>query len=103
LQEGFDVVPVNPNHQSILGLTCYPSLIDVPRECRVDLVNVFRRPRFVEDIVRDVIRRRETTGQGPVIWTQIGVSSQSGEALARAHRIPYVANRCLMVEHGRGR
>jgi len=101
LREGFEVLPVNPHHDSILGLRCYASILDIPADLPIQIVNVFRRPEFVEAIVRDVLVLRDTTGQNPAVWTQLGVSSQNAAVLARAHGIPYVPNRCIMVEHSR--
>ena len=96
---GLRVVPVNPNHDEILGEACYPSLLAVPEEVEVDVVCVFRRPEHTAGVVQDAIDRAERTGQTPPVWTQLGVSSDAAEALAKEHGVPYVANRCLMVDH----
>src|SRR5438270_9663234 len=45
---GKEIVPVNPNHKTVFGLTCYPSLEAVPGQ--IDLVNVFRRPEYCADV-----------------------------------------------------
>src|SRR6476661_10298396 len=47
--QGYRVIPVNPKIQGSLGEKSYPSLLDVPE--RIDIVNIFRRPEFVEEIV----------------------------------------------------
>ena len=60
---------------------------------------MFRRPEFAADVVRDAADRAERTGQRPVIWTQVGVSSPEAERLAAEAGLPYVADRCLMVDH----
>lgn len=101
LDVGYTVIPVNPYHDEILGQRCYPDLQHIPAEVEVDIVNVFRRPQFTEGVVQDAVERMEATGQRPVIWTQIGVHSQPAARLAEAHGLPYVANRCTMVEHAR--
>ena len=96
---GFTMIPVNPNHDEILGETAYPDLVSIPDDVHIDVVDVFRRPEFTADVVRDVADRAERTGQAPVIWTQIGVSSPEAARLAEAAGLPYVADRCLMVDH----
>ena len=102
LQEaGYRVIPVNPHRDELLGTTCYPDVQSIPDDVQVDIVNVFRRPQYTADMVRDAIRRSETTGYLPVVWTQIGVSSREAEALAQETGLPYVKNRCIMVEHAR--
>lgn len=98
---GYTVIPVNPYHDELLGVPCYPDVQHIPAETPIDIVNIFRRPRYTADMVRDVIDRIETTGERPVIWTQIGVSSQEAERLATDAGLPYVRNRCILVEHSR--
>jgi hypothetical protein len=94
IAQGKEVVPVNPNHTRVLGRPCYASLADVPGS--VDLVNVFRRPAACADVVRDTIR---IGARG--IWLQSGITNAEAQQLARDANIPYVQNRCIMVEHSR--
>lgn len=102
LQEnGFRIVPVNPNYDEVLGEKCYPDTPSVPESIHIDVVDVFRNPAHTAEMVEDVIRRVEQTEEHPVIWTQIGVSSPEAERLAREADLPYVKNRCMMVEHGK--
>ncbi len=96
---GYRIVPVNPHHDVLLDEKSYPSVDAIPDEIEVDIVDVFRKPQFMADVVRDVIKRKERTGRRPVIWSQIGVSSEEAEQLARANDLPYVRNRCTLVEH----
>ena len=98
-EAGFRMVPVNPNHDEILGETAYPDLISIPDDVEIDVIDVFRRPEFVADVVRDAADRAERTGRRPVVWTQIGVHSDEAAALAEAAGLPYVRDRCLMVDH----
>ena len=100
-EAGYSIVPVNPHHEELLGETSYPSLLDIPDSIELDIINVFRRPEFIEGIVREAIKRRKRTGNNPVVWTQIGVSSFGAEELARQEGLPYVRNRCTLVEHSR--
>ncbi|WP_412068189.1 CoA-binding protein [Rubrivirga sp. IMCC43871] len=98
---GIRMIPVNPNQTEILGETCYPDLVSIPNDIEVDVIDVFRRPEFVADVVRDAADRAERTGRAPVVWTQIGVHSPEAEQLAAEAGLPYVADRCLMVDHAR--
>lgn len=98
-QHGYRVIPVNPNYDEILGEHCYPDLPSVPADIRIDLVNIFRAPEHTADMVRSAIDRVEQTGERPVIWTQLGVSSNEAERLAEEANLPYVRNKCIMVEH----
>ena len=100
LQEaGYRVIPVNPYREEILGERCWPDVQSIPQDVRLDVVNVFRRPAHTARAVADVQARAEATGERPVIWTQLGVSSPEARALAEEAGLPYVEERCIMVEH----
>ena len=102
LQEaGYRVVPVNPYADELLGEACYPDVQSIPADVQVDVVNVFRQPQYTAGMVRDATERAEAQGTKPVVWTQLGVSSSEAQALADEAGLPYVKNRCIMVEHGR--
>lgn len=98
---GYDVIPVNPNHDACDEDRSYPDLLTVSEDRRIDIVNIFRNPRYTADMVEIAVERAEKTGHRPVIWTQLGVSSRDAEEIARRHGLSYVKNRCIMVEHSR--
>ena len=89
---GFSIVPVNPTHETVMGMKSYPRLQDVPGE--IDLVNVFRRSQFCADVTRDAI---EKGAKG--VWLQAGIRNEEGRKLAQAAGIDFVQDRCIMVEH----
>lgn len=99
ISNDFEVVPVNPNYEVILGKTCYPSIEDIPEDVHIDIVNVFRNPRHTAGVLREVVAFRNARGYTPIVWTQLGVSSFEATELAESEDIPYVSNRCIMVEH----
>ena len=88
---GKEIIPVNPNHRTVLGLKCYPSLEAVPG--KIDVVDVFRRPEFCAEVVRSAI----DVGAGGV-WLQTGITSREAERLAAEAGIDFVQDRCLKVE-----
>jgi uncharacterized protein len=100
IRAGFEVIPVNPYHQELLERPCYPDLVSIPQDVEIDIVNVFRRSQFTAETVRDAVTRAGTTDQRPVIWTQYGVHSAEAQQLAEAAGLPYIASRCIMVDHG---
>ena len=89
---GKEILPVNPNHKTVMGLTCYPSLGAVPGP--IDVVDVFRRPEFCADVARDAV----TVGAKGV-WLQSGIKSDAAREIARRAGIDFVQDRCLKVEH----
>lgn len=101
LDVGYEMIPVNPEHETVHGLRCYPDLQSIPADVRLDIVNIFRRPQFTADMVRMTIAYAEAIGTKPVIWTQLGVSSTEARRMAEDAGLPYVHNRCILVEHNR--
>jgi hypothetical protein len=98
---GYKVIPVNPDHETVDGDECYPNLLAIPQDEAIDIVTIFRNPRYTEEMVRIAIDRSRATGERFAIWTQLGVSSREAEQLAIEAGLPYIKNRCIMVEHSR--
>lgn len=97
-QRGYTIIPVNPGHKTILNETCYRSLMEIPKDIQIDIVNVFRSKEHTLGVVEEVNEWKKQTGQNPVVWTQLDVSSPQAENLAEEEEIPYIKNRCIMVE-----
>ncbi len=91
---GYRIVPVNPEHDTILGERSYPTLTAARAEHAIDIVDVFRRSEFVGPIVDEAIRVKPR-----LIWLQVGVVDEAARARAAAADIPFVMDRCLMVDH----
>ena len=98
---GYHVIPVNPYADEVLGAKAYPDVASIPAEVKVDIVNVFRRSDKTAGVVHDTAERAQATGQQPAIWTQLGVSSAEAERAAADADLPYIADRCIMVDHRR--
>ena len=98
---GYRIVPVNPSYDEVLGERCYPDLTSVPADLAIDIVDIFRAPKHTADMVRTALARIEETGERPVLWTQLGVSSPEAETLAAEAGLPYVRNRCIKVAYDR--
>jgi predicted CoA-binding protein len=92
MSAGKEIVPVNPNHQRVLGLKCYPSLEAVPGP--IDVVDVFRRPEHCADVVRSAAA---VGAMG--VWLQSGIVSPEAEQIARDAGIDFVQDRCMKVDH----
>lgn len=90
--QGYRIIPVNPQVKEALGEDAYATLLDVPG--KIDLVNIFRRPEFVEEIVAQAIQLKI-----PAIWMQEDVVHEAAAAKARAAGIFVVMDRCILKEH----
>ena len=91
---GYRIIPVNPHESKVLGETSYASLDDVPGP--VDIVDIFRRPEFVPEIVEAAIRKGARA-----IWMQEGVIHEGAAERARAAGLEVVMDRCILKEHRR--
>jgi len=89
---GYRIIPVNPLETEVLGEKAYPSLDDVPEP--FEIVDVFRRPEYVPDLVEAAIRRNAR-----VIWMQLGVVNEAAAARARAAGLEVVMDRCILQDH----
>ena len=96
-QHGYRIVPVNPmaRNETILGEHVYPSLDAAYAAVgTIDVVDVFRNPVFVPEIVKDVIRLKI-----PALWLQEGVCHDEAAGWAEADGIKVVMDHCMLREH----
>ena len=89
---GYRIIPVNPNETEVLGEKAYPTLDDVP--VPFEIVDIFRRPEYVPEIVEAAIRRKAR-----VIWMQLGVVNEEAARRARDAGIDVVMDRCILQDH----
>ncbi len=94
-QHNYDIIPVNPNAETVLGQSAYDSLSDV--EETIEIVNVFRPSREVAGIVEDALERDDCE----VIWLQLGIHDDKAVARAEAAGLQVIENRCMKPEHYR--
>ena len=91
---GYRIVPVNPLIESALGETAYPTLDAALHAVgKIDLVNVFRLPKYIPDIVKDTIRLGI-----PYLWIQEGIVHEEAAAEAEAAGIKLVMDRCILKD-----
>lgn len=89
---GYRIIPVNPRIESALCEKAYASLREVPE--KIEIVNIFRRPQFVEEVVDEAIRLKV-----PAIWMQEDVIHEKAAEQARQAGIFVVMDRCILKEH----
>ena len=90
--KGYKIIPVNPNELEVLGETAYDRLEDFAGP--VDIVNVFRRSKYVSDVIDSAIHI-----QAKVVWLQEGVVDEMAARRARDAGLAVVMNRCILKEH----
>ena len=95
INHGYNVIPVNPTANEILGRKSYPAVSSVPE--KIDIVDIFRPSKDVPAVVRDALKKEGIK----VIWMQEGIYSEEAERVAKEKGIKVVYNRCMLAEHMR--
>jgi predicted CoA-binding protein len=96
MEQGYEIIPVNPGQREILGRTCYKTLKDIP--FAVDMANLFLNPTRVPQVVEQAIEIGVS-----FIWMQEGVVHNESAAKAREANIQVVMNMCIMKAHRKWR
>ena len=89
---GYRIIPVNPDETEVLGEKAYATLDEVPD--KVDIVNIFRRPERVPEVVEAAIR-----AGAKAVWMQTGISHPEAAEAARRAGLAVIEDRCIMVDH----
>ena len=94
VEKGYNIIPVNPTTDEILGKKCYSDLSNVSEH--VDIVDVFRPSEQVMSVISEAIKLKPK-----VIWLQEGIHNIEAESLAQKAGIEVIFNRCMLAEHQR--
>jgi predicted CoA-binding protein len=89
---GYRIIPVNPKETEVLGEPAYANLEDVP--VPIDIVNIFRQPQYVPEIVDSAIR---IGAKG--VWMQEEIVHEEAARKAREAGLEVVMDRCILKEH----
>lgn len=92
IDSGYDVIPVYPREETILGRQVYRSVKEIPGG--VDIVDVFRRGEDLPEVVDDAL-----AAKAPALWFQLGCVHEESAARAAAAGLTVVMDRCIMVDH----
>lgn len=95
-RRGYRVVPVNPNETEVLGETAYPSLLDVPADAGIDIVDVFRRAEETPSVAEQAVRSR-----AKVLWLQEGIVNDEARRIAEDGGLTVVMGLCIRTTRER--
>jgi len=93
-EQGYNIIPVNPNAQEVLGKKSYPDLSSIPET--VDVVEIFRRSEDVMPVVEEAIKIG-----AKAVWMQEGIVNEEASARARGAGLLVVMDKCMFKEHQR--
>ena len=77
----------------------YNSILDIPDSVEIGVIDIFRNKEYTHEMLQEIAEWSDKTGQKPLVWTQLDVSNTKAEEIAEENELPYVKNKCLMVEH----
>ena len=100
---GYNIIPVNPTIDSVMGVKSHNSLKNVPEDVlkNIELVNVFRKSEFVNEIVDEVIEINKKYGRIHTIWMQLGIFYYEIDRISEENKLNIITNKCIKIEHGR--
>jgi predicted CoA-binding protein len=94
--KGYLIVPVNPKETEILGERAYPSLLDVPEEIRIDVVDVFRRAEHTPEIAEQAVARG-----AKVLWLQEGIADDDARRIGEDAGLTVIMGLCIKKQRQR--
>ena len=89
-RHGYRIVPVNPNETRVLGERSYPSLLEIPHEVRIDVVDVFRRAEHTPEVARQAVARGAR-----VLWLQEGIVNEEAASIAVSGGVEVIMGVCI--------
>lgn len=95
--KGYEIIPINPMHDKILGMKAYDKIEDV--EEKIEILNVFRPSKDVPAIVEQAVKRRKEKGDIDVIWLQQGISDDNAKKKAEENGIEFLQDTCIYTEY----
>ena len=100
---GYNIIPINPTIDSVMGVKSHNSLKNIPEDVlkNIELVNVFRKSEFVNEIVDEVIEINKKFGKIHTIWMQLGIFYDEIDRISKENKLNIITNKCIKIEHGR--
>lgn len=92
IEKGYEVYPVHPKAETILGQKVYPRLADIP--VHVDIVDVFRKAEFTEEVAKQAVE----IGAG-AFWLQLGIINEKSFRIAQEGGVLPIMDRCIAIDH----
>jgi predicted CoA-binding protein len=94
--KGYRIVPINPNETEVLGERAYASLLDVPEEIRIDVVDVFRRAEQTPEVAQQAVARR-----AKVLWLQEGIANDDARRIGEEAGLTVIMGVCIRKQKQR--
>ncbi|MGA2296758.1 MAG: CoA-binding protein [FCB group bacterium] len=97
MEQGYNIIPINPTIDEIEGKKSYSKLMDVPD--KIEILDVFRPSEQALSVVEEAVERKRVKGDVNLIWLQEGIISEDAKMLAEKNNIAFVQDKCMRVEY----
>jgi len=97
LEQGYNIIPVNPVADEIAGQKVYKNLFDIPEQ--IDVLNVFRPSAQALEVVQEAVERKKIKGDIKLIWLQEGIINDEAKKLAEENGIEFIQDKCMYKEY----
>lgn len=95
INQGYKIIPVNPNITEVFGQKAYPNLSSISKDINIDIIDVFRKSEEIISVIQEII----DSGRKAIIWLQEGIDNQQAVNLAKSHGFEIYSGICLMKFH----
>lgn len=93
--QGYKIIPVNPNVSEVFDQKSYPNLDSIPKNINIDIIDVFRKSEEVVSVIQEIIN----SGRKSIVWLQEGIDNKKAVDLAKNHGLEISSGICLMKFH----
>jgi len=102
-KQNYNITPINPTTNKILGQKTYKTLLDIPPNIQktIDIIDIFRPSQDIPPIVDQAIQLKQQHQKPYIIWMQLGITNQQAAEKAQKAGLTVIMNKCIMMEHGR--
>ena len=95
-KKGYNIVPINPVAEEIVGLKVFKNIANIPNE--IDILNVFRPSEAALAVVEEAVERKKAKGDIKLIWFQEGIINEDARKLAEENGIEFIQDKCMFKE-----
>ena len=95
INQGYKIIPVNPNIQQVFGQKSYPNISSISENINIDIINIFRKSEEIIPIIQEIIN----THRHSIIWLQEGIDNPEAVNLAKSYGLEITSGICLMKFH----
>ncbi len=95
INQGYQIIPVNPNIQQVFDQKSYPNISSIPQDINIDIIDIFRKSEEIIPIIQEIIN----SGRQSIIWLQEGIDNPDAVNLAQSHGLKITSGICLMKFH----